>query len=490
MNDFVFYNPTRIVFGEGTIAKLSRLLPANVKILLLYGGGSIKRNGVYGQVLAATEGRTVVEFGGIEANPQYATCLRAVEVVKAEKIGFVLAVGGGSVMDAAKFIAAAAMWSGGEPWAILGGGLVKEALPLGVVCTLPATGSESNPNAVISRAETEEKLAFASEAVFPRFAILDPTVTTSLPLRQIRNGLVDAFVHILEQYATVPCGADVQDRLAEGLLLSLIDVAEANLRPMPPPEARANFVWAATLALNTLIGRGGVQDWSTHMIGHELTAFYGLDHAQSLAIVLPGLWRRCLEGKRAKLTQYGQRVWGVQTAEQAIDRTEAWFESLEMPTRLSVYGIDAEEAAEKLRTRMVERGMVGGEGRDITPESAATILRSRARAAGPLQLGSRSQLRDRDLTARQPALRSSTAGPSQLRGRDLATEHMQPGLRIRAFFVGGWLGRGRGGRYCWGLGSGRWRTVPPAPTAKASLLSVTFQTPRRSRVVVESSWLQ
>jgi NADP-dependent alcohol dehydrogenase len=380
MQNFVFENPTEILFGRGMIAELSGRVPANTSVLMLYGGGSIKRNGVYDQVQAALKNHRVIEFGGIEANPLYETCLNALQQVKANQVGFILAVGGGSVLDAAKFIAAAARFEGADPWEILrtGGQCVKAALPLGTVLTLPATGSESNGNAVISRKATQEKLALASGLVFPVFSVLDPETTFSLPQKQVRNGVVDAFVHVMEQYMTYPAAAPLQDRFSEAILQTLIEAGPVTLAEPNNYDARAAFMWSATLALNTLIACGAPQDWSTHMIGHELTAWYGLDHAETLAIVLPGVWKQELERKKAKLEQYGQRVWKVKTAKGAIAKTEHFFHSLGMPTRLRDYQISAAEAAEKMRARFSERHTVLGEHGDLKPDAVAAILRSRA----------------------------------------------------------------------------------------------------------------
>ena len=380
MQNFIFKNPTEILFGRGMIAELGGRVPTNTPVLLLYGGGSIKRNGVYEQVKTALKNHRVIEFGGIEANPLYETCLKALDQVKASQVGFILAVGGGSVLDAAKFIAAAARFDGADPWDILrsSGKHVKTALPLGAVMTLPATGSESNGNAVISRQSSREKLALASGVVFPVFSVLDPETTFSLPQKQVRNGVVDAFVHVMEQYLTYPAGAPLQDRFSESILQTLIETGPVTLVELRNYEARAAFMWSATLALNTLIGCGVPQDWSTHMIGHELTAFYGLDHAETLAIVLPGILKHELERKKAKLEQYGQRVWKVRTATRAIARTEKFFHSLGMPTRLRDYKISAAEAAEKVRVRFAGRNTVLGEHGDLKAETVAAILRARA----------------------------------------------------------------------------------------------------------------
>jgi NADP-dependent alcohol dehydrogenase len=380
MQNFVFKNPTEILFGRGMIAELGSRVPTTSSVLLLYGGGSIKRNGVYDQVKAALKNHRVIEFGGIEANPVYETCLKALEQVKANEIGFILAAGGGSVLDAAKFIAAAARFEGTDYWDILrtGGTCIKSALPVGSVLTLPATGSESNGNSVISRQATQEKLAFASPFVFPTFSVLDPETTFSLPQKQVRNGVVDAFVHVMEQYMTYPAAAPLQDRFSESILQTLIEVGPVTLAEPNNYDARAAFMWSATLALNTLIACGVPQDWSTHMIGHELTAFYGLDHAESLAIVLPGVWKHELAHKQAKLEQYGQRIWKAKTATGAIAKTEKFFKSLGMPTRLGDYQISGAEAAKRVSARFAERKTVLGEHGDLTPDAVASILRSRA----------------------------------------------------------------------------------------------------------------
>jgi len=380
MQNFVYKNPTEVLFGQGMIAKIATRVPSSTPVLFLYGGGSIQRNGVYDQVKAALKKHRVVEFAGIEANPLYETCLKAVDVVKREHINFILAVGGGSVLDAGKFIAAATCFRGADPWDILrsGGDAVKAALPVGTVLTLPATGSEANGNSVISREATKEKLPFTSSHSFPVFSVLDPETTFTLPQKQVRNGVVDAIAHVMEQYMTYPADAPLQDRLAESVLQTLVEVGPVTLAEPHNYEARASFMWSATLALNTLISCGVPQDWATHMIGHELTAFYGLDHAETLAIVMLGVWQHKLSQKNAKLEQYGRRVWNVTSAEAAIAKTEAFFNSLGMPTRLNAYKISAEEAAAKVSARFAERKVTFGEHGDIGPDAASAILRLRA----------------------------------------------------------------------------------------------------------------
>jgi NADP-dependent alcohol dehydrogenase len=380
MFNFSYQNATRIVFGKDQISELAHLVPKDKKVLLIYGGGSIKRNGVYQQVVNALSGVSFVEFAGVEPNPAFETLMRATALVKEQGIDYILAVGGGSVIDGAKFVAAAAVFNG-NPWDILAkGAKVTAAVPLGCVLTLPATGSESNGNSVVTRYETQQKLAFSSELVFPQFAILDPTVTYSLPPKQVANGVVDAFVHVMEQYLTYPVNAPVQDRFAEGLLQTLIEEGPKALSEPENYDVRANVMWAATMALNGLIGQGVPQDWATHMIGHEITALYGLDHAQTLAIVLPALMQQQRATKRAKLLQYGQRVWQLQhqdeerLIDEAISHTRQFFERMGVPTRLADYGIKA-DAVDKLVDKLVQHKMIKlGEHRDITLEVSRSIL--------------------------------------------------------------------------------------------------------------------
>jgi len=385
MNDFQFYNPTRIIFGAGSIVKIKKLIPRKARVLMLYGGGSIKKNGVYMQVADALRKHELFEFGGVEPNPDYTTLMKAVKVVKKNKINFLLAVGGGSVIDGTKFISVASQYQGDDPWDIVSqkiGSSLKKALPIGVVLTLPATGSEMNRNSVISNRETGEKLSFSSEKVFPKFSILDPKVTYSLPKEQIRNGLVDAYVHVLEQYLTYPVGAVVQDRQAEALLMSIHEIADSAMQTDPPDyDARANYMWVCSNALNHLIASGVPQDWATHGIGHALTALYGLAHAESLAVVLPWLLWYKREQKQEKLLQYGYRVLDqkMQKYSERIDRTiealASFFHSLDMPTTLTSYGLDPDQVAEEVRAKLEAENFVRGEHRDVTGADAAIILR-------------------------------------------------------------------------------------------------------------------
>ncbi|MFZ6723465.1 iron-containing alcohol dehydrogenase [Undibacterium sp. Ji49W] len=382
MLNFDFYNPTQILFGKGRIADLNKVIPAEAHVMMLYGGGSIKQNGVYDQVMTALGERKVTEFTGIEPNPSYETLMKAVEVIKQSKIDFLLAVGGGSVIDGTKFIAAAALFEGGEPWAIMEkrGSNVTKAMPFGSVLTLPATGSEMNNGGVVTRKSIKAKMAFSSRHCFPQFSVLDPTTTYTLPVRQIGNGAVDAFVHIMEQYLTYPVNSPVQDRFAEGLLLTLIEEGPKALANPEDYDVRANLMWCATMALNGLISTGVPQDWATHMIGHELTALHNIDHAQTLAIVLPSMLRVRKEGKRAKLLQFAERVWGLHDGDEdsrietAISRMQDYFEQMGVKTRLSDYQLGSNDIAPILSALETHRMVSLGEKRDVTLDVSRQVL--------------------------------------------------------------------------------------------------------------------
>ena len=344
MYSFEYYNPVKIIFGKDSIEKIGDEISANAKILISYGRGSIKKNGVYKQVTKALSNHSFIEFGGIEPNPEYETLMKAVNLVKNENIDFLLAVGGGSVLDGTKFIAAAANYSGADAWDILSkGAKITKALPLASILTLPATGSEMNAFAVVSRREMKQKLAFGSPLVFPQFSVLDPGILQSLPTRQKINGVVDAFVHVLEQYLTFPNEAEVQDQWAEGVLRTLIKYGQDYVNQDFDYDKASNIMWAATSALNGMIGSGVAHDWATHAIGHEITALYGLDHAQTLAIILPGMMRVMASEKDEKLRRFAANVFHISKEEyslnQVIKRTEEFFHSLGMKTTFSDYQI-------------------------------------------------------------------------------------------------------------------------------------------------------
>ena len=383
MYNFEYQNPVKIIFGKGEISKTGNNIPEGSKILLTYGGGSIFKNGVYEQVKASIKGFDVVEFGGIEPNPHYETLMKAVEIAKNENITFLLSVGGGSVLDGTKFIAAAARFTKGDPWKILSRqSPVLDAIPIGAVLTLPATGSEMNGNSVVTKIETTEKLAFYSPLVLPVFSILDPEVIFSLPEKQVANGMVDAFVHVIEQYLTFPVNSPIQDRFAESILKTLVEEGPKVLANRSDYDSAANLMWSATMALNGLIGAGVPQDWATHTIGHELTAFHGIDHARTLAIVLPGIMHVKREQKKAKILQLGERIWGItegnvgERINLTIQKTVEFFESVGIPTRLSAYNLST-ETIDTICARFEKRGFKFGENKDIGPVEIRLILEDR-----------------------------------------------------------------------------------------------------------------
>ncbi|WP_286741551.1 iron-containing alcohol dehydrogenase [Psychrobacter sp. UBA3068] len=363
MNNFQYYNPVRIVFGEGQITQLSELVPTEARVLITYGGGSAQRTGTLDEVkeaLAASGTRTVFEFGGIEANPEFTTLLKAADMVNEHNIDFILAVGGGSVIDGSKFVAlvsslteADGTVSREQAWDALTGYCknLDSAVDLGAVLTIPATGSEMNSGGVINYSERQAKLPFGNPLAFPKFSILDPVKTLTLPERQVMNGVADAFVHVMEQYLTYPVNAKVQDAFAESLLKILIDEGQAVAQDPENLETRKNIMWTATMALNGLIGTGVPQDWTTHMIGHELTSLHSIDHARTLTILLPSVMRELKASKKEKLLQYARNVWNLTDTEQdddatietAIVYTENFFRDLGLPVSLA--DADLTEAA-------------------------------------------------------------------------------------------------------------------------------------------------
>ena len=383
MLNFELYNPTNLVFGKGQIEKLASLVPENAKILLAYGGGSIFKNGIYKQVKATLSGFEMVEFGGIEPNPHFETLMKAVVLIREQKIDFILAVGGGSVIDGVKFMSGAVHFEG-NPKDILQKRIlfkdVSKVIPFGTVLTLPATGSEMNSGAVVTIAATQEKLTLGGSALFPTFSVCDPTVIASLPERQLQNGVVDAYVHVLEQYLTYPHEGYLQDRIAESILLTLIQVGP-NVVENPTDYALAsNFMWSCTMALNGLIQKGVPSDWATHMIGHELTALYGIDHARTLAIIGPNLYRVMYETKKGKLAQYGKRIFNLtgtddEIANEAINKTVAFFHTMGMQPKLADYTKDYAKTADFIVNRFAERGWKTlGEKQNITLEKVKSIV--------------------------------------------------------------------------------------------------------------------
>lgn len=383
MINFEFKNPTKIIFGQGEISKISSEIPKNAKVLLLYGGGSIKKNGIYTQVVEALKNHTFFEFSGINANPEYEILLPAIEMIKKEKIDFLLAVGGGSVIDATKFIAFAALYQG-NPWEIIKKGIrayETDALPFGSVLTLPATGSEMNSGYVISRKETQEKLSGGGPGLFPKFSILDPNVIKSIPKNQLVNGIIDAYTHTLEQYMTEKTGADLQERWAESILISLYETSKKLLNEEFDYTTAANFMWCCTMALNGLLSKGVLTDWAIHALGHELTAYYGIDHAQTLAIVASAHYHYHFNQKKEKLAQYAQRVWGInentieENAKKGIEKMENFFHQLGVKTKLSQYTDQYQNTGERVKKAFEERNWTGiGEHKTLTPDDAKKII--------------------------------------------------------------------------------------------------------------------
>jgi len=381
IQNYELYNPTRLIFGENRIEELSSHLPSNSKILFIYGLGSIKSNGIYEKVKNSLEGKSYIEFSGIEPNPTYETLMKAVDLGRLNNIDFILAVGGGSVIDGAKFIAAAIPFKG-DPWTILSEQIEPEkSIPIGSVLTLPATGSEMNKGSVISNLKNKEKLAFLSEKSYPKFSILDISVLESLPKRQIANGIVDAFIHVTEQYITYPVNAKLQDRFAESILKTLIEEGPKFYKDNNNLEAGANVMYCATTALNGTISAGVPSDWSIHMIGHELTAMYGIDHARTLAVILPALYLVKINEKIDKLAQFAENVWGIdfgsklEKAENAIEKTDDFFNSLGIPTKLGKYRIDLEHTIDSIIDRFKKRNIEAlGENGIIKIEEIKKIL--------------------------------------------------------------------------------------------------------------------
>lgn len=383
MLNFELKNPTKILFGKGEIAKIANEIPKNSKVLMLYGGGSIKSNGVYDQVKNALKDFDVIEFGGIPANPEYEVLMDALKIIKEQKIDFMLAVGGGSVIDGTKFLSAASKYNG-EPWDILKKQVRTfegEGLPFGTVLTLPATGSEMNSGYVISRRKTQEKLSSGGPGLFPQFSVLDPEVIRSIPKKQIANGIADAYTHVMEQYMTYKTPATLQERFAESILQTLQEVAPLVLTEGYDYNAAANFMWCCTMALNGLIQKGVPTDWAVHSMGHELTAYFGIDHARTLAVIAPSHYRYYFENKKEKLAQYAERVWGVyegsveEKAQLGIEKMEHFFQSLGIQTKLSDYTPDFEGTAEKVEKAFTERNWLGlGEHKALTPKDAYKIV--------------------------------------------------------------------------------------------------------------------
>ena len=381
MNSFEWYNPTKIIFGEDSFEKISKEIPKNARILMTYGGGSIFKNGIYDAIKKQLDGFYVEEFGGIEPNPTYQTLKKAIELIKTNDLNFILAVGGGSVIDGTKFISAGVLFEG-DSWEIPKKGIrVEKTMPFGTVLTLPATGSEMNSGAVITNKETGEKLGMGSPHLFPKFSICNPSVIKSLPKTQIQNGIIDAFTHVLEQYVTYPIGASLQDRISESILKTLIEITPKILNEQYNVTTASNFMYSCTMALNGQIQKGVPTDWATHMIGHELTAHFNIDHARTLAIIMPNLYRVKFENKKEKLAQMAERVFNIEKtdtnfmAEKAIESLEAFYKQIEMPYKISDYTKEGNGISEKIKETFISRNWLGlGERKDISPDEVEKIV--------------------------------------------------------------------------------------------------------------------
>jgi NADP-dependent alcohol dehydrogenase len=386
MNNFYYRNPTKIIFGKGMIANIANEIPKDAKVLILYGSGSIKKNGVYEQVTIALNEFEVVEFGGIPANPTYEKCMDALDFMHKEEVTYLLAVGGGSVIDAAKFLALSFyVKTSDKPWDMMrdNSKAPTEALPLGAILTLSATGSEMNNGFVISREETKEKLTCGSFYIYPQFSVLDPETTYFLSKRQLRNGLVDIFIHVVEQYVTTDNNTPLQDRQAEAILSTVLEISDDVMSLQNDYNSRASMMWCATQALNGLINRGVIMDWSTHDIGHKLTAQYGLAHAETIGIILRGVWENQFQNKLGKLAQFGERVWGFtgseeERAQKAIEATENFFNKIGMDTHFSNYDIDGEAAAELIASLYMNDDTTNlGESSELSSNVIRSIVASR-----------------------------------------------------------------------------------------------------------------
>jgi NADP-dependent alcohol dehydrogenase len=385
MNNFEITQPTTVLFGKDLLERIPEQISKHTiskRILITYGGGSIVRSGFLEKLKVALSDFEVHEFSGIEANPEFSTLMKAVKYIRDNEIPFMLAVGGGSVIDGTKFISGAVGYDG-DPWEVLlrePGKVFTNAIPFGCILTIPATGSESNSGAVISRSELKEKRTMGGPLFFPKFALLDPTFVATLPKRQLANGIIDAFTHTTEQYITFTGENRLQERFAEGILSSLIEIGPKVLEDPANYDLAADLMYCANQALNGTLRCGVTTDWATHMIGHELTALHGIDHAQTLAIIGPRLWEVKLNNKEAKLAQYGRRVWNLTgddrtVALQAIEKTETFFHSLGVATHIREYSNDCEQTPTIIRKRFEERGWLAmGEKQDLTPEEVEIIV--------------------------------------------------------------------------------------------------------------------
>ena len=353
MYNFTFHVPTTIHFGKGQISHLADLAGYGKKVLLCYGGGSIKRNGIYDQAtkILSDAGLEIFELSGVEPNPRIQTVRRGVELCRKESIDMILAIGGGSTIDCANVVAAGAKYDGDAWDLVIHPELIKAALPIFSVLTLAATGSEMDAFAVISDMTKNEKWGTAAECLKPTMSVLDPTYTFSVPARQTAAGTADMMSHTFENYFSMDDGAYVQKRMAEALLKTMIHYGPIALEKPDDYDARANLMWAASHAINGLVGEGCAPAWCVHPMEHELSAFYDITHGEGLAILTPAWMEHVLSEKTEKqFATYGRNVWGLTgtddapVAREAIARTRQFFtETMHMPATLHEVGITDEE---------------------------------------------------------------------------------------------------------------------------------------------------
>ena len=383
MQNFIFFNDTKYVFGKGQIARLSELVPPKTKLLVVYGGGSVKKNGVYDQVKAALKGFEYTEFWGVHSNPDVDTVRSAAAEGLLFGAQMVLGVGGGSVADAVKFIAAAIADPFADIWDMAKGAKAKQ-VPFACVMTMPATGSEMNNGAVLSNNATKEKLG-TFRGDYPRFSIVDPEVVRSVPLYQRANALADAYVHVLEQYVTTPGQNRILDRWAEGVLSSLREISADAMKEDPTYDTLCDYAYAMTMALNNFLRMGITQDWATHQIGHQITAYAGVTHGESLTMVWSALADTLRGQKHAKLLQYAERVLNIRAKDEpdeekridaALKETDAWFKSLGLATSLKEKGLGM-DVVDFVEKRFNDYGAHYGEGKNVDGAMARKILLKR-----------------------------------------------------------------------------------------------------------------
>ncbi|MBN8193515.1 iron-containing alcohol dehydrogenase [Bacillus sp. NTK074B] len=385
MNEFTFYNPTKLIFGKGQVEQLKELVPQyGKKVLVVYGGGSIKRNGLYDQVMSILKGidSEVFELSGVEPNPRLSTVRRGVEIAKEKSIDFILAVGGGSVIDCTKAIAAGAKYDGDAWDLVTKKAFAKEALPFGTVLTLAATGSEMNAGSVITNWETNEKYGWGSPATFPQFSILDPENTFTVPKDHTIYGMVDMMSHVFEQYFNNATNTPLQDRMCESVLNTVIETAPKLINDLENYELRETILYSGTIALNGMLQMGYNGDWASHNIEHAVSAVYDIPHAGGLAILFPNWMKHNLKVNPSRFAQLAERVFNVdpagkseeEVALEGIDKLREFWSSLGAPTRLADYDIDDSQI-----DLMADKAMVNGEFGNfnkLNKEDVLAILRA------------------------------------------------------------------------------------------------------------------